>query len=675
MSHEKVTPESISGTKSYSRPLLKTLLVIAVLVGVLFALFKTPVIVPQLPLSKSLKTFANFKRFTSEAELKGYLAKAKDLTTGFSGIVNDSSGFAEGQISLRAPTPLNTTGNTPEITSDRVSTTNVQVKGIDEPDIVKTNGRDIFISHDSPYNIIEPMRTGIMVEDRLIAPVPPQKLSETSVIGAFPLERIAKLTGIDKTGEMLLVDRRLLIFENNIIYGFDISDVNKPREVWKIELDNRNRIVTARLNDKKVYLVTQNSIDYGNPCPVPLLQGVKSLSIPCSDIYYPQNPMPTDTTYTVLKIDPVNGTTENTISFVGKNDSSIAYMSAGKLYVTYSYTGDMYGIMYDFYKDKGSNLVLPEILQKFERLNAYDLSLNTKMTEFQSILEKYYRTLSDDERLRIQNETTNKITGYLKSRARDLERTGIVRIDLSKLNIESVGEVSGKPINQFALDEYQGNLRIATTFENSWWGWGSQTESASDVYVLSSSLEIVGAVTNLGVTERIYSVRFIKDQAYVVTFRQTDPFYVLDLSNPRNPQRTGELKIPGFSSYLHPLTDKIILGVGQEDGKVKLSLFDISNPANPTEADKYTLDEYWTEVQNNHHAFFQDDKYQVFFLPGGQGGYIFSYSGNKLSLTKAVGGEQVKRALFINDYLYILSNNEITVLDEKNWTNVKNLTF
>ncbi len=199
------------------------------------------------------------------------------------------------------------------------------------------------------------------------------------------------------------------------------------------------------------------------------------------------------------------------------------------------------------------------------------------------------------------------------------------------------------------------------------------SDSANDVYVLDGALSTVGAVQDLGLTEQIYAVRFIGDKGYVVTFRQTDPFYVLDLSDPLNPQLKGELKIPGYSSYLHPISDNIILGIGQEDWQVKLSLFDVTDPANPVEVDNYTLAEYWTDVSSTHHAFLLDAQHQVFFLPAGESGYVFSYAGNQMTLVKAVTDIQAKRALYINDYLYIVGDNKLVVLNELDWTTVSEL--
>jgi uncharacterized secreted protein with C-terminal beta-propeller domain len=182
-------------------------------------------------------------------------------------------------------------------------------------------------------------------------------------------------------------------------------------------------------------------------------------------------------------------------------------------------------------------------------------------------------------------------------------------------------------------------------------------------------------VTDLGLTERVYSVRFIQDKGYVVTFRQIDPFYVLDLSDPKNPQLKGELKIPGYSSYLHPIDKDSLVGIGKEGNNVKLSLFDVQNPQNPLEVDKYDLDEYYSEALSNHHAFLMDYENEIFFMPGSQGGYIFSYTNNTLSLKRVVADIRARRALFIDEYLYIAGDDVIVVLDMKNWEEVNRLSF
>lgn len=267
---------------------------------------------------------------------------------------------------------------------------------------------------------------------------------------------------------------------------------------------------------------------------------------------------------------------------------------------------------------------------------------------------------------------TYQIRSFSEEHKANLQKTGIVKIRLSGLSIITVGEVPGRPLNQFSLDEYQGNLRVATTLERDVFG---SFESTNEVYVLDSNLQIVGSVKNLGLKERIYSVRFIGDKAYLVTFREIDPFYVIDLSDPRNPMQKGELKIPGFSSYLHPIGENKMLGIGREGAQVKITLFDISSPSNPSELDTYRLTDYSSEILETHHAFLHDEKHRAFFIPAGNAGYIFSYQDNHLYLIRTINDIQARRAFYLNDYMYILGDNKIVVLNELSWQQVSQLEF
>jgi uncharacterized secreted protein with C-terminal beta-propeller domain len=260
---------------------------------------------------------------------------------------------------------------------------------------------------------------------------------------------------------------------------------------------------------------------------------------------------------------------------------------------------------------------------------------------------------------------------------RDLEQTGIVKIRVSDLSVQGTGTVPGRVLNQYAIDEYNGNVRVAVTVGKNWSNIGmvnGTTKTANDVYVLNSNMNQVGSVKDLGAGEEIYAARFMGDRAYVVTFHQTDPLYVLDMSSASNPKLAGELKVPGYSSYLEPIGDHIVLGVGKEDNKVKVALYDVSVATFPVELSKYILDEYWSDAVQNPHAFLKDTRHQIFFIPGSQGGYVFSYSNNNLTLTKAVAGQQVQRALYINDNLYIVGQNGISVWDESSWTKVNEMT-
>jgi len=171
--------------------------------------------------------------------------------------------------------------------------------------------------------------------------------------------------------------------------------------------------------------------------------------------------------------------------------------------------------------------------------------------------------------------------------------TALHRFDITDpttANYVASGDVAGSLLSQFSLDEFDGRLRVATT-EGSPWGFSEQSESFITVLeAQGEDLVEVGRVGNMGRGERIFAVRFMGPTAYVVTFRQVDPLYVVDLRDPTAPAVTGELKIPGFSSYLHPVGDGLLLGVGQDatdQGRTlgaKVSLFDVSDPTNPLES-------------------------------------------------------------------------------------------
>ncbi|MCD6550458.1 beta-propeller domain-containing protein [bacterium] len=629
---------------------------------------KIPVVkvLPKKPHSK----IKGVKSFSSEEEFKSYLQEAEISSFQYLGLGAVRS-IAEEKEILSMPLEIGAEGSFGGEEPERVSETNVQVAGIDEPDIVKTDGKEIYFSSAREY-----WRWGWGEEMR----IPYWIKGITKVIKAFPPTDLKIEEEIDKIGNLLLSDNILMIFSGDKIYGYDVSNPKSPEKKWVIEIEKRNFITGARLYNGKLYLVTKTTINTFRPCPIkPLVIEGAPLEVKCTDIYHPIRPVPVDVTYTAMIVDPRSGKIEKKISFVGSSDSSVVYMSTKGIYVTYSYWGDLIEFFANFFNQECQDIIPDWFISKLNKLSEYDISKAAKMTEFQVLIEKYFSSLSDDERLRIENELTNRLSDYYKKHKRDLERTGIVKIGLKDFEIYASGDVPGKPLNQFSLDEYQNHLRIAITVGERFFGMGSigisSRESANDVYVLDKDLKIVGSVKDLGLRERIYSVRFVEDKGYVVTFRRIDPFYVLDLSDPQKPELKGELKIPGFSSYLHPITKERVLGIGKEGSKVKISLFDVSSPDDPSEADKYILDEYWSDILNTHHAFLLDKKHKIFFMPGSKGGYVFSYNNDELKLQKAVSGIRARRAIYINDYLYIIGDNKITVLNEIDWEKVNELEF
>ena len=193
-------------------------------------------------------------------------------------------------------------------------------------------------------------------------------------------------------------------------------------------------------------------------------------------------------------------------------------------------------------------------------------------------------------------------------------RTAIHKFDISdpaETRYVGSGDVTGYILNQWSMSEHDGYFRVASTTNPGWFGDVAQ-ESQSFVTVLEEQggeLIKVGQVGGLGRGERIYGVRFMGEIGYVVTFRQIDPLYTVDLSDPRGPKVRGELKIPGYSAYLHPLGDGLLLGVGQDgdlDGRAlgtQVSVFDVSDLQNPVRISRQTLGNGWSEAEFDHHAF------------------------------------------------------------------------
>ncbi len=173
---------------------------------------------------------------------------------------------------------------------------------------------------------------------------------------------------------------------------------------------------------------------------------------------------------------------------------------------------------------------------------------------------------------------------------------------------EASGTVDGHLLNQFSMHDRDGTFFVATTTGTPW----SSRQSESQIVAMQPNgevLEQIGQVGGLGKGEQIFSVRYVDDTAYVVTFRQTDPFYVVDLSSPTDMVVRGELKIPGVSNYLHPISDTLVLGVGQDatdQGRQtgsKVSLFDVSDPGDPREIDVWTLPGASSDAEFDHRAF------------------------------------------------------------------------
>ena len=269
-------------------------------------------------------------------------------------------------------------------------------------------------------------------------------------------------------------------------------------------------------------------------------------------------------------------------------------------------------------------------------------------------------------------------------------------LDNGRLTYTAHGVVDGTLLNQFSMDEYGGNLRVATTLDT---GNGRMNSQYSEVSVLDGQLRLIGSVSNIAKNEKIYAARFMGERLYLVTFRETDPLFVIDLSDPRNPAVLGELQIPGFSSYLHPYDATHLIGVGKEStrGGLKLALFDVGDVNNPQLVGEKILGGSGSdsEVLRDHKAFLFDKEKNLLVLPVHivedpssyrsvrpvwGGAYVFGVDVHRGFTEKgtvvhyresgSTSTNAVKRAFFIEDVLYTFASNKIVMSDLKNDTSL-----
>ncbi len=287
--------------------------------------------------------------------------------------------------------------------------------------------------------------------------------------------------------------------------------------------------------------------------------------------------------------------------------------------------------------------------------------------------------------------------------------TTIVKLSIKKDDIKNLatGSVAGYPLNQFSMDEYKGNLRIVTTINKTVTDGivyssdsavsNSETSSvltttSNALYVLDKDLKVIGSAEDLGKDERVYSVRFDREVGYFVTFRETDPLFTVDLSDPKNPTVMSALKIPGFSEYLHPYGEGLLFGFGKEateSGSVtglKLSMYDVSDPYDVTEADKELLDADYSDASYDHKAIMVDARKNIIaFTAYSYGGeaelYVYGYdkeTGFVLKNNSVIEGANYLancRFVYIGDYFYLVSGTGISTFSLSTFSQLGHLNF
>jgi len=499
------------------------------------------------------------------------------------------------------------------------SFTNVQVEGVDEADIVKTDGAYIYIVSGNKVKII-----------KAYPAAEAQVLSEIKLNGTLQGLFINRdrLTVIEGLGlyQMRLLYPEPSVYESGrtFIRVYDVTDRTDPVSARNVSV-NGNYFNSRMIGDYVYAIINQPAYIQSESGEVSLPRMYFdgwSEAVPATEVYYSDVSDRFDVFTNVVALNLHNDAEEPTHKTFLLGWGSAMYVSQSNIYVTYS--------------------------------------TYSTVAETTSI-----------HRIHVQN---------------------------SEITYEASGEVPGYVLNQFSMDEHNEHFRIATTTGHV--GWVSEeTMARNHVYILDMDLDIVGRLEDLAPGERIYSARFMGDRGYLVTFKKVDPLFVLDLSDPSAPRVLGQLKVTGYSDYLHPYDENHIIGVGKEtieaeEGDfawyqgVKISLFDVTDVANPREIAKYEIGKRGTDspVLRDHKAFLFDKSRNLLVLPvtvveepysgyAWDGAYVFHISleeglvlrgkvthvDNDAALKMGYYNYDysVKRSLYIDNVLYTISDAKI----------------
>lgn len=448
------------------------------------------------------------------------------------GTAPTQSAVNEESSELKGQDFMDSTGSTNDSISEEYGQTNIQVEGIDEADIIKNDGRYLYIvssgiKTDTRLKIVD-TETMTLLYDEFIKGEKDNTLGirEIYVNGDILVANCVE-SNYDN-GEYVYYDAIYTPGYNpwssdtvNVI--FDISDRKNPKEVRRINQDGR--IISTRMNGSVLYTVTSYTV-HSEDLDEKYMPTVNGEFIGCDCIYiYDERA----TSYTVL-------TAVDT-------------------------------------KDKNSEVGKVSVLGEGAEVYCTADTLYVGMYEYNS------------------GET----------------KTNIFAFSLDGVNVayKASGAVKGQFLNQFCFDEYKDCLRVATNNYDY-----TTDKDISSIYILNKDLQLIGKLEDLAYDEQIKSVRFMGDTGYVVTFRNTDPLFTLDLSDPTNPKVLGEIKLPGYSAYLHPIGDGYMVGIGydgdNENAKfntLKVSVFDVTDPRSPKETDTFVIEEAETDVNFEPKAF------------------------------------------------------------------------
>jgi uncharacterized secreted protein with C-terminal beta-propeller domain len=638
------------------------------------------------------------KKFGSAAEIRQYIGENTKLAMEAEGDGYTTSGMT------MAPAPVMAARETSQKSMDvssapssggaaDYSQTNVQVAGVDEPDFVKNDGRYIYVISGDYLTIVDayPAPAAAIISKTPIDDTPEEIFVSGNRLVLFT-------TGTSNPGDSPASALQMKAMPsyrgNNPVTRavfYDISDRKNPKVTKEYEIDGD--YIDARLIGSNLYLVTREQVYtyQDEEITVPCVRAGGSCVV-TPDVYYFDNPERQYAFTTISSFDTASGNEKDAKTYL-VGSGNILYVSQDAMYISYQ---------------KYHSIIRPVRGVPEPLIAAGDRNTGSPKTSSgisSPVLWEDFNKMSEEEKQAVIAEMQSAKEERVAKREIDQSTTAIHRIAIDNGAITYIarGEVPGYLKNQFAMDEYNSNLRVATTSDV--WTNRGQYEY-NNVFVLDSGMKTTGALTHIAEQEKIYSTRFMGDRLYMVTFKRMDPFFVIDLSNPASPKILGKLKIPGYSDYLHPYDRNYVIGLGKETGTnewggvsaqgLKLALFDVSDVEHPRQVGKVEIGDAGSDsaALSDHKAFLFDKAKNLLVIParvvrqdtstidkvGGDqpnvwyGAYVFGVnpeSGFVLrgTVEHGTGGSryywygssknEVKRSLYIGDTLYTLSTAKI----------------
>jgi len=650
---------------------------------------------------------SGLKQFSSLNELKEFLSESSD-----GGEINVFGGgeiMAESSVDNGVVTAGSQKSSADSGTSDH-STTNIQVEGVDEADIVKNDGKYIYVVSGGKVVILDAYPAEdmeVLSEINFSGSINQIYINDDKLIvfgnkyGIYPVHKIDGEAGsleiaVEGAPVECLGSRCGGRTYQSIVYIYDIADRENPK--LENEFSSDSNYVNSRMIGDYVYVVYNKYVNARDPVlPVYWEDGVER-AVMAEDVYYfdyRNNYVFT----TIVALNVEDGNVEKKVYLT--DGSSNVYVSQDNIYLTSMKQMD-YRDYLEGYVDDVALSILPSDKGDgvFEVLDSED-PVYRKLSKIRNIVYDYSYGLEGDEKEEFDSKLMALEEEFEILISKKYEKTVVhkISVDKSRISYQGNGEVPGRVLNQFSMDEHDGYFRIAVTTGNTW-----RDTSLNHVYVLDGDLDVVGSVEDLAKGERIYSARFMGDRVYMVTFKQVDPLFVIDLSDVEAPEVLGYLKVTGYSSYLHPYDENHIIGIGMEADEsgrvrgVKVALFDVSDVSDPREISKYELGAEWSEkwswshseALHDHKAFLFDKEKEILVIPmsytrylggGGdwknreywQGAYVFDINledgiGLRGRVSHFEGNDSrwnhnIRRSLYMDDVLYTISNLKVKASD------------